>query len=77
MNPSGESITIDPAVDLKYCPFLMVAGIFFGPLAPQQRDRLYNIGPAREELFKEAFQVSFVSTSWVPERMGGICARCI
>jgi hypothetical protein len=69
MNPSGESITIDPAVDLKYCPFLMVAGIFFGPLAPQQRDRLYNIGPAREELFKDALQGGinrFVITKYLP-----------
>jgi cytochrome P450 len=69
MNPSGKSITIDPAVDLKYCPFFMVAGIFFGPLTPQQRDRLHDIGPAREELFKEAFQGGinrFVITKYLP-----------
>jgi hypothetical protein len=69
MNPTKETINIDPAVDLKYCPFFMVAGIFFGPLTLQQRDRLHDIGPAREELFKETFKGGinrFVITKYLP-----------
>lgn len=46
---------IDPAYDLKYCPFFMVASIFFGHLTPEQRTKLCVIGPRREELFRETF----------------------
>lgn len=55
LKSSQNETVIDPANDLKYCPFYMVAGIFFGPLTSQQRETLHRIGPGREALFREAF----------------------
>jgi hypothetical protein len=49
-----ESV-INVTDDLKYCPFFLVASIFFGPLTTGQRDEMYTIGPLREELFRHAF----------------------
>ncbi|TFB01505.1 Cytochrome P450 monooxygenase roqR [Trichoderma ghanense] len=49
-----ESV-INVTDDLKYCPFFMVASIFFGPLTTAQRNELHSIGPLREELFRHAF----------------------
>ncbi|PTB75340.1 cytochrome P450 [Trichoderma longibrachiatum ATCC 18648] len=54
LNKKEESI-VNVTDDLKYCPFFMVASIFFGPLASGQRDEMYKIGPLREELFRHAF----------------------
>ncbi|KAF2280366.1 cytochrome P450 [Westerdykella ornata] len=54
-NNSKGTFHIDPANDLKYCPFFMVAGIFFGRLTPDQRKTLSSLGPPREELFRETF----------------------
>ncbi|KAH7361347.1 cytochrome P450 [Pyrenochaeta sp. MPI-SDFR-AT-0127] len=55
LNSSKGELIIDPANDLKYCPFFMVASIFFGRLTIEQRHKLSNLGPPREQLFKEAF----------------------
>ncbi|KAL7929951.1 cytochrome P450 [Trichoderma chlorosporum] len=55
MNSDNETILINATDDLKYCPFFMVASIFFGPLSPGQRDEMYMIGPLREALFRDAF----------------------
>ena len=46
---------INTTNDLKYCPFFMVASIFFGDLTASQRNALYTLGPLREELFRETF----------------------
>lgn len=48
--------TISPVDDLKYCPFFMVASIFFGDLSEQQREALCELAPLREELFKDSFK---------------------
>ncbi|KAL7942002.1 cytochrome P450 [Trichoderma barbatum] len=55
MNKNKKSIIINVTDDLKYCPFFMVASIFFGPLSTAQRDEMYMIGPLREALFRDAF----------------------
>lgn len=55
LNENNESIVINVTDDFKYCPFFMVASIFFGPLATRQRDEIYMIGPLREALFRDAF----------------------
>lgn len=55
LNDSGEKCIINTTDDLKYCPFYMVASIFFGDLTSKQRNKLYALGPPREELFKDTF----------------------
>ncbi|KAL7905943.1 cytochrome P450 [Trichoderma velutinum] len=55
MNKDNNSTIINVTDDLKYCPFFMVASIFFGPLSTAQRHEIYNIGPLREALFRDAF----------------------
>ncbi|KAL6895114.1 cytochrome P450 [Trichoderma evansii] len=55
MTKENEEIIINVTNDLKYCPFFMVASIFFGPLTTYQRDAISNIGPLRESLFRDAF----------------------
>ncbi|KAK0758273.1 hypothetical protein N5P37_009575 [Trichoderma harzianum] len=55
MNKDNNSTTINVTDDLKYCPFFMVASIFFGPLSAAQRHEIYTIGPLREALFRDAF----------------------
>ncbi|KAJ4859935.1 cytochrome p450 domain-containing protein [Trichoderma breve] len=55
MNKENNSTTINVTDDLKYCPFFMVASIFFGPLSAAQRHEIYMIGPLREVLFRDAF----------------------
>ncbi|KAL5453659.1 hypothetical protein PMIN07_007884 [Paraphaeosphaeria minitans] len=55
LNSSKGTFLIDPANDLKFCPFFMVASIFFGRLTPDQRKKLSHLGPPREELFRETF----------------------
>ncbi|PTB62209.1 cytochrome P450 [Trichoderma citrinoviride] len=54
LNKKEESI-VHVTDDLKYCPFFMVASIFFGPLTTGQRNEMYRIGPLREDLFRHAF----------------------
>jgi gliotoxin/aspirochlorine/mycotoxins biosynthesis cytochrome P450 monooxygenase len=56
LNGPREGFIIDPAHDMKYCPFFLVASIFFGRLTPEQRRKLSTLGPPREVLFREAFQ---------------------
>jgi gliotoxin/aspirochlorine/mycotoxins biosynthesis cytochrome P450 monooxygenase len=51
----GKACTINAANDLKYCPFLMVASIFFGDLTLEQQKELRLLGPPRELLFRDAF----------------------
>lgn len=55
MNKDNNSTTINVTDGLKYCPFFMVASIFFGPLSAAQRHEIYMIGPLREALFRDAF----------------------
>ncbi|KAL7952875.1 cytochrome P450 [Trichoderma compactum] len=55
MNKADKCTTINVTKNLKYCPFFMVASIFFGPLSAAQRHEIYMIGPLREALFKDAF----------------------
>lgn len=55
MNKDNNSTIINVTDDLKYCPFFMVASIFFGPLSAAQRYEIYMIGPLREALFRDAF----------------------
>ncbi|KAK5988154.1 Cytochrome P450 monooxygenase verC [Cladobotryum mycophilum] len=55
INPSEGECTINTTNDLKYCPFFMVASIFFGTLTPEQRKEMYALGPPREDLFRETF----------------------
>ncbi|KAL2135477.1 hypothetical protein VTI74DRAFT_8336 [Chaetomium olivicolor] len=50
-----ECIIINAANDLKYCPFFMVASIFFGELATEMRKELAALGPLREALFRDTF----------------------
>ena len=50
-----EHIVIHAADDLKYCPFFMVASIFFGELTAEMRTELAAIGPPREALFRDTF----------------------
>lgn len=52
----GERRTIDPATELQYYPFLVVADILFGRLSPDQRQQLLGLGPLREELFREVIR---------------------
>lgn len=54
-NNSGECTIINAANDLKYCPFFMVASIFFGELTTETRNELAMLGPPREALFRDAF----------------------
>lgn len=55
MTKGSEEILVNVTNDLKYCPFFMVASIFFGPLTTHQRDTMSKIGPLRESLFRDAF----------------------
>jgi hypothetical protein len=55
-NGRGECIIINAANDLKYCPFFMVASIFFGDLTTETRNELAMLGPPREALFRDAFK---------------------
>jgi hypothetical protein len=55
MNKGDKELIINATNDLKYCPFFMVASIFFGPLDTHQRDAMYKIGPLREALFRDGF----------------------
>ena len=55
LNSSKNECIINTTNDLKYCPFFMVASIFFGDLNTKQRNTLYKLGPLREELFRETF----------------------
>jgi hypothetical protein len=52
----GGCIIINAANDLKYCPFFMVASIFFGELTAETRNELAMLGPPREALFRDAFK---------------------
>lgn len=56
LNPNGQEIVVNAANDLKYCPFFMVASVFFGKLTPDQRNELRELGPLREDLFRAAFK---------------------
>uniref|UniRef100_A0A8H7K5R2 Cytochrome P450 monooxygenase n=1 Tax=Bionectria ochroleuca TaxID=29856 RepID=A0A8H7K5R2_BIOOC len=58
LNPNNEIRTINTSNDLKYCPFFMVASIFFGVHTQAQRNQLQQLGPPREELFRRAFMGS-------------------
>lgn len=51
-----EDDTIDPANDLKYAPFLMMATILFGPLSQTQSRDLLGLAPLREDLFRVCFK---------------------
>lgn len=55
LNDNGRKSIINTTNDLKYCPFFMVASIFFGDLTTEQRKELYALGLQREELFKDTF----------------------
>lgn len=55
LNSSGSDYTINTTDGLKYCPFFMVASIFFGNLTAEQRKELYALGPLREALFRDTF----------------------
>jgi hypothetical protein len=50
-----KGINIHAANDLKYCPFFMVASIFFGELTTETREELAALGPPREALFRDTF----------------------
>lgn len=52
----GEQRTIDPAVDLQFYPFMVVANMLFGQLDKLQMDALLELAPMREELFKEVIR---------------------
>jgi cytochrome P450 len=52
----GDEGCIDPARDLQFYPFLVVANILFGTLSAQQRKDLLELAPLREELFKEVIR---------------------
>lgn len=52
----GAKRTVDPAADLQYYPFLVVAEILFGRLSPEQRQQLLDLGPLREDLFREVIR---------------------
>ncbi|KAF2092842.1 cytochrome P450, partial [Rhizodiscina lignyota] len=69
LNEGEEERIINPTNDLKYCPFFMVAGIFFGGLTAGQRKKLSTLGPQREELFRETFMGGinrFALTKYLP-----------
>ncbi|KAL2759316.1 hypothetical protein ACRALDRAFT_2095118 [Sodiomyces alcalophilus JCM 7366] len=55
LNEEGRECIIHATNDLKYCPFFLVASIFFGTLTREQREELYTLGPPREELFRDTF----------------------
>lgn len=55
LNPEGQERIIHATNDLTYCPFFLVASIFFGTLTAEQREELYKLGPPREELFRDTF----------------------
>ncbi|TWU74045.1 hypothetical protein ED733_002599 [Metarhizium rileyi] len=55
-NPARREIVINAANDLKYCPFFMVARLFFGKLSTGQKDELRKLGALREDLFRGAFK---------------------
>lgn len=57
---------IDPARDLQYFPFMVVAKILFGPLTQQQRDELLNLAPLREELFREVIRGG-INRLWISQ----------
>lgn len=54
-NGRGGECIINAANDLKFCPFFMVASIFFGELTTETRNELAMLGPLREALFRDTF----------------------
>lgn len=52
----GEQRAINPAADLQFYPFLVVANMLFGDLDRVQKDILLDLAPMREELFKEVIR---------------------
>lgn len=55
LNPDKQQQIINTSNDLKYCPFFMVASIFFGIHTTTQRNDLRALGPPREDLFRLTF----------------------
>ncbi|KAI0107204.1 putative cytochrome P450 monooxygenase [Nemania sp. FL0031] len=47
---------LDPAEDLRWLPFWVVAEIFYGELSPEMRSELRELAPLREELFKDVIR---------------------
>lgn len=55
LNPTRDDIIVNAANDLKYCPFFIVARIFFGKLDTEQQNELRELGTLREHLFRDTF----------------------
>lgn len=70
MTKGSEELMINVTNDLKYCPFFMVASIFFGPLTTYQRDAMSKIGPLREALFRDAFSGG-INRYWLAKYLPG------
>lgn len=66
----GSSKGINPAVDLQFFPFLVVANILFGRLSAEQREKLLELAPLREELFKEVIKGG-VNRLWIAQYTPG------
>jgi cytochrome P450 len=55
---------IDPAQDLKYLPFWIVAEIVYGELSPNMEQELKTIAPKREALFKHVIAGGLPRFAW-------------
>lgn len=47
---------LDPALDMKMLPFFVVAQLFYGPLSAEMVERLRELAPLREELFRHVIR---------------------
>jgi hypothetical protein len=56
LSPTGQTRVINAANDLKFCPFFMVASIFFGQLNTALHSELHKLGALREDLFRDTFK---------------------
>ena len=68
---------LDPAEDLKMLPFLVVAEVIYGKLAPEIESRLRSIAPRREALFKHVISgglARFSVSKYLPTTANGALA---
>jgi cytochrome P450 len=55
---------IDPAQDLKYLPFWIIAEIIYGKLSRDMEHELYDIAPKRERIFKHVIAGGLPRFTW-------------